>query len=92
METTHSALALLAYEKHRGLVVSRIRKAGITSFADIEDLVSLVCDHLLSADHLPEQGEEMPLINHAISVAIEEWRFSRDRNGVPVDPGILEAS
>ena len=92
METSHSDLALLAYRKHRGLVVSRIRKAGITGFADIEDLVSLVCDHLLSTEHLPEQGEEMPLINHAISVSIEQWRFERDRNGVPEDPMILEAS
>ena len=91
-QVSHSDLALLAFGKYRGLVVFRIRKAGIESHADIADVSSLVYDKLLSLAHLPEAGEELQAINYAISDAIGEWLFSRDRNGVPVDPGILEAA
>ena len=91
-QQTHSDLALLAYSKHRGLVVSRIRRAGVTAQADIEDIISLVSDNLLCVSHLPYEGEELAIINYAISEAIEQWRFERDRNGVPMDPMILEVA
>ena len=91
-QTNHSDLALLAYRKHRGLVVSRIRRAGIMAYADVEDVVSAVCDRLLCTEYLPEEGDEVPLINHAVTQAIAQWRFATDRNGVPTDPVVLEAS
>jgi hypothetical protein len=90
---TRSDLALLAYTKHRGLLVSRIRKAipGL-HHADLEDIVADVLDILLTLDNAPDDGDEMRVINHAITEAIARWRFATERNGVPTDPSDLDGT